>query len=543
MFFVDLDIPNILLVVTAVMNAILGVLIYAKHRNLHANQIYTLNIACIVWWTVSMLIYRNIDQSALTFWTQMLYATPTVIASTFLYFSIYFPDEPTLRIKWLLPAIVFCNGLIIYLIFAGEYIIRGAIKISGHENIIFFGPLYIPYAVYISLFFTAGLCILGYKYFTLKDRVQKRQLSYLLVGYLIASSLAMVTNLILPWLGYFEINWLGQVLTTVMVVPVTYAIFKHRLFSSKVIATEILVSSLWIFQLVQTLVAQTSSAQILNGILLFALFIIGLLLMRSVNGEVRVREQLQILAKDLEEANTRLKELDRQKTEFVSIASHQLRSPLTAIKGYASLLLEGSFGKLPKKSLDAISKIFNSSKFMAVSIEDFLNVSRIELGTIKYDFKEMDLPKMIGDIVGELRPAATDRKLELAFVNTCTEPCMIKGDMGKLRQVLLNLVDNAIKYTPKGSITVTVRSDAAAKSVRVEVADTGVGIPPNILPTLFGKFIRAANANEVNVMGTGLGLYVAKQFVEAHGGRVWAESEGQNKGSTFIAEFPLVNKY
>lgn len=524
------------------MNAILGVLIYAKHRSLRANQIYTLNIAFIVWWSVSMLIYRNIGSESLLFWTQMLYATPTVIASTFLYFAIYFPDEPKVKHGRLLSAIVFCNTLIVYLIFTGEHIIRGAEKVMGGENVIYFGPLYIPYATYISLFFTAGLGILIYKYFTPRDTIQKRQISYLLVGYLIASSLAMVTNLILPWLGYFAINWLGQVLTAFMVVPVTYAIFKHRLFSSKVIATEILVISLWIFQLTQALLADTGAQQVINGILLVAVFAIGLLLIRSVNGEVRVREQLEILASDLEKANSRLKELDRQKTEFVSIASHQLRSPLTAIKGYSSLILEGSFGKIPKKALEAVEKIFSSSKYMAVSIEDFLNVSRIELGTIKYDIKEFDISKMVEEVVSQLQPAVVEKKLTLVFANECGGGCTIKGDQGKLRQVLLNLVDNAMKYTPKGGITVTTKINQAGKSFRIEIKDTGVGIPPKVLPTLFAKFVRASNANEVNVMGTGLGLYVAKQFVEAHGGKVWAESEGQDKGATFIVEFPLLNR-
>jgi signal transduction histidine kinase len=294
-----------------------------------------------------------------------------------------------------------------------------------------------------------------------------------------------------------------------------------------------------VFFFVQLLLSDSMQALMINIVLFGVITAIGLLLIKSVQAEVEAREKVERLAKDLEKANARLKELDRQKTEFVSIASHQLRSPLTAIKGYASLLLEGSYGKVSVAGTDAIKKIFDSSRYMAASIEDFLSVSRIELGTAKYDMKPLDAASMAKEVTEELIPAAKDKQLELAFKDRCDGKCSIVGDIGKLRQVVLNLIDNSIKYTPKGGITVTTELDSVKRVVRIMITDTGVGIPTEVMPTLFKKFSRAKNANEVNVMGTGLGLFVAKQFVEAHKGKLWAESLGQGKGSSFIIELPL----
>lgn len=535
-----LDGPNILLTLVAVMNFILGGLIYIKHRKILANQIYALNIILIIWWIAMMVIYRGLSSAEnLALWTRVLYAVPTTIASTFLYFSFFFPNEEVRKHLYYLLGIICCNIAIVWVTLTPGLVIEGVSYVQNGENIITFGPLYWPFALYILSFFSLGIAVLGRKFFVLDDVSKKRQLAYLLVGYLIASTLALVTNLILPWFGYFEVDWMGQVLTVFMVFPVTYAIFRHGLFAGKVIATELLVTSLWIFQLVQVLIADSPSQQLVNGILLTILVITGLILIRSVNKEVEAREKIESLAKDLEKANARLKELDRQKTEFVSIASHQLRSPLTAIKGYSSLLLEGSYGKLSKAAEQSIKKIFDSSKYMAISIEDFLNVSRIELGTVKYDMKDFSLATLGEEVVGELLPAAGEKGLALVFHDASSGKALVRGDYGKLRQVVLNLVDNAMKYTPKGGITVTVAADETKHVAQLSIADTGVGIPSEVMPKLFGKFVRAKNANEVNVMGTGLGLFVAKQFVEAHHGRIWAESLGQGKGSTFRVELPL----
>ena len=252
----------------------------------------------------------------------------------------------------------------------------------------------------------------------------------------------------------------------------------------------------------------------------------------------RRAEALARLSAELETTNERLKELDHLKSEFVSIASHQLRSPLTAIKGYASLLLEGSFGTTAAGVKEAVQKIFDSSVLMVSSVEDFLNVSRIEQGRMTYKMTDFDVSGLAKTVVEELLPVAQKKKLSLSF--SSVGECRVHADKGKIKQVIENLVDNAIKYTRHGSVRVSVTKDMRARTVHLAVSDTGVGIPAEARGQLFGKFSRAKNANSANVSGTGLGLYVAKQLVEAHKGKIWVESTGEGKGSTFFIELPAL---
>jgi signal transduction histidine kinase len=227
------------------------------------------------------------------------------------------------------------------------------------------------------------------------------------------------------------------------------------------------------------------------------------------------------------------------KSEFLSLATHQIRGPLTAIKGYASLLIEGSYGKLPHAVTEAVEKIFHSSDSLALLVEDFLNISRIEQGRMKYDFVDTDMEALVREVAGELAPNVSRAKLQFGVSTDGRGPYRAKVDIGKIRQVIANLLDNAIKYTPSGSISIGLEKTSEGK-IRIEVSDTGVGIDQVTLPTLFNKFTRAKDASKTNVSGTGLGLYVAKEMVKAHGGRIWAESAGKGHGSIFFVELKAV---
>lgn len=272
--------------------------------------------------------------------------------------------------------------------------------------------------------------------------------------------------------------------------------------------------------------------------ILFLIFTIALLAFSLIYIWKRGAQALAKLTRELASANERLKELDKMKTEFVSIASHQLRSPLTAIRGYASMLLEGSFGKLPKKASEAIDRIQESSRYMALSVEDYLNVSRIEAGNMKYELSHFNLKEEVEKVAEEVSPTVEHKGLALEYKSECRGSCVVNADIGKTRQVIHNLIDNALKYTPGGKISILTHDDPGNKKVYVTIKDTGVGMSKETIASLFDKFVRAKNANKVNVTGTGLGLFVAKKMVEEMGGKIWAESEGEDHGSSFHIEFP-----
>jgi signal transduction histidine kinase len=267
--------------------------------------------------------------------------------------------------------------------------------------------------------------------------------------------------------------------------------------------------------------------------------LLGILLMRSVKKEVKQRQEIENLAQSLARVNERLEQLDKQKSEFVSIASHQLRSPLTAIRGYASLLLESSYGKLPETALEPLQRIEESSRLMTYAIEDYLNVSRIESGNMKYNFSDFNLRDQVEHICDDLRSDAIKHGLVLIFRTDMKSKGIINADLGKTVQIVQNLINNAIKYTENGSIKVLVRDDVVRKKIYVDIIDTGIGMSETTRASLFQKFERAHNANSVNVHGTGLGLYVALMMAKAMKGDIRVKSEGEGKGSCFTVEFPL----
>ena len=338
----------------------------------------------------------------------------------------------------------------------------------------------------------------------------------------------------------YEITFIGPIGMLIFLGVLAFLIVKYKAFNIKLIGAQALVVSLWFLVGSLLFVAKSDTTRIIAGITLLITTIAGYYLVKSVKKEVALREQIEELAGDLAKANVRLKELDKMKSEFVSIASHQLRSPLTSIRGYASMLVEGTYGKLPEKAVDVLKNISDSARFMAQSVEDYLNVSRIEAGNMKYELSDFNLKEQAEKIVDEMRQVVMKAGLVLLFRSENTGNMIVHADIGKTRQIINNIIDNAMKYTPHGTITVIAHDDIKQKKAIITIHDTGIGMDEDTRNGVFNKFVRAKNANSVNTSGTGLGLYVAKIMVEKMGGTVWAESEGQGKGSVFHIEFPLV---
>jgi signal transduction histidine kinase len=252
--------------------------------------------------------------------------------------------------------------------------------------------------------------------------------------------------------------------------------------------------------------------------------------------ETQVKER----TKELTIANSRLRELDRMKSEFVSIASHQLRTPLTATKGYISMLLEGSYGDLSRNVHDTLSKVYASNERLVRIVNDLLDISRIERGKFQYTFRKISLPDLLESAVKELTIAAAIQKLSIQWKMPANpERFMVSADEEKLRQTFLNILDNAIKYTLKGHIEIKITQDTQPGYIRVSIKDTGIGISIADQKKLFERFVRGKGGSHVSASGSGIGLYIAKKIVDDHHGRIWAESEGLGKGSTFIVTLPM----
>ena len=355
-----------------------------------------------------------------------------------------------------------------------------------------------------------------------------------------ATYLASVFNIIFPN-GSFEfiVEQYGYFGMTIFIGFLSYIIVQYNAFRIKMVAATALVFGLVALIAAQFIYVRTQGALVLTAVTLFLAACFGILLIRSVRKEVKQREKIERLAQDLEKANVRLKALDKQKSEFVSIASHQLRSPLTSIRGYASLLTEGSFGAIPEKAREPLERIESSAKNMALAVEDYLNVSRIESGHMKYEVADFNLRTEIEAVTDDIRPTALKQGLVLLFRSDLKSKAIISADQGKVIQIAHNLINNSIKYTPKGTITVFMRDDIKNKTVSVDIIDTGIGMTEETIDKLFQKFSRADDANDVNKNGSGLGLFVAHKMAEAMGGDITAHSAGPKKGSRFTLTLPL----
>ena len=256
--------------------------------------------------------------------------------------------------------------------------------------------------------------------------------------------------------------------------------------------------------------------------------------------EVKQRETLEALSKQLAVANEELKRLDQTKTEFMSIASHQLRAPLTVIKGYLSLALEGTLGSISKQAQESLGKAAFSTEQLVKLVSDLLNLSRMEAGKIEYKFGVSNVSLIIKEVIEGLRPQAEVKKITIRL-EPKADLEQFTFDRDKIREVMINLIHNAVKYTPSGDILIRqqVIGRDGREFARISVKDSGMGIAKEDIKRLFVKFVRATSAKMVDANGLGLGLFFVKKVIEDHGGRTWVESEGPGKGSTFFVEIPF----
>lgn len=513
----------------------LGIYIFFKDPEKRLNQSFTLFALSLAAWSLGYFFWQIAhDPGTALFWSRGLMFGAIFVSVTFTHFVFALLE---LLPRW--NVFILLSYLLFVLFAVADFTPYFVSRVAPIMTFPYWpqpGPLYHPYlALWVGYLVLCAVLLIR-RLFHETDHLKRSQIKFILA----AMAVVFINGPInyLPWYG-IPVPPVTTIFVSFYVIIVGYAVLRHRLLDVRVVATELLVLALIVAMFIRTVLSAEMMEFILNSIMLLMVAVIGFLLVKSVRKEVEAREEIERLATDLKKANARLRKLDKMKSEFVSIASHQLRSPLTAIRGYASMLLEGSFGKVPKKVTEAVEKIAESSRLMALSVEDYLDVSRIESGNMKYDYSDFSLKSEAMAVVDELRPEAIKRGLAITFKNKARGAYTVHADIGKTKQIIQNLVDNAMKYTEDGSITLSLHSDRKAGYATLEIADTGIGMSHEALDAIFDKFERARNANSVNVTGTGLGLFVAQTMAQAMGGDVTAYSEGEGKGSVFTLTVPL----
>jgi len=400
-----------------------------------------------------------------------------------------------------------------------------------------FGFIYILYIVFIYLgFFILGMADMLSEILK-KNPKDRKYANWNILFFYFFILVAGMSNFP-SWYGIniFPYGGLFAIFATIYLM--IYVVIKYELINKRSFYAQALFGLILFINAIEILFSSGATETSYKTVMLFFLVIFSNILIKSYKEDISQKEGLIRMRKKLETNNRKLKDLDRAKDEFISIAAHQLRTPPTVIKGYLSLVRDDPNSKLDEKTKDSLSRALASNERLIELVEDILSISRIESGKMQYDFKDnQSIEKVIRELKDNFEAKAKDRGLKLKIEFPIRKLPLIVMDSARMKEVFSNLMDNAIKYTSKGHIN--VRCFKKGDNLRVEIADTGMGISKKEIGNLFNKFSRASNAEDISSGGIGLGIYVGRKIVEAHNGKMWAESAGLDKGSNFIVELPI----
>jgi signal transduction histidine kinase len=335
-------------------------------------------------------------------------------------------------------------------------------------------------------------------------------------------------------IGSFTENWdlaqAGLIGMPIFVAFIAYMIVKFRTFNIKLIATQVLMASIWILVLGILFIRNIENVRIVTALTLILVTIAGDLLIKSVYREVEQREQLARL-------NENLKTLIKQRESLVHLITHKVKGSFTRTKFIFAGLLDGTFGEISPEVRKIAEQGLDFDNGGIQTVDLVLNVANLQNGIIKYELKELDFRDVVLKTAEEKKLGANAKGLEIETTGVQDGNFKVKGDAFWLKEVVNNLIENSIKYTPSGKIMVGLENKDG--KALLSVKDTGLGITPEDMDHLFTEGGRGKESIKVNVDSTGYGLYTVKMVVEGHQGRVWGESSGAGLGSQFYVELPI----
>jgi len=267
------------------------------------------------------------------------------------------------------------------------------------------------------------------------------------------------------------------------------------------------------------------------------ILVLSAVIATELNRSRKAVANLASMKKKFDSMNAKFAFLEESKSNFVSAASHQLREPLASTKGYVSLFLEGTFGKISPKLKGILEKVYISNERLIILIENLLDISHLEEGRMEFNFSKKNLNRIVKGSVENLTIQAKNKNIYLKFVPNKRKLPHLWVDKDKIREVMIDLIDNAVKYTRRGGVTVQIKR--RGNKVLIITRDTGIGLKKREAAELFKKFSRCSESVKMNATGVGLALFTARKVVAAHKGEIYVESKGKGKGSTFTIELPL----
>jgi signal transduction histidine kinase len=524
----------------------LGLFVFFSGEKTKLNFSWLLTSIAISTWSVGLFgVVFSTDISNAWFWQYILDVGGICVPILYLNFLLHLlKREKKLKVLQLSSLVV--ATFLIILNFTSLF----KVGISPKFGINYWidpGKLYFLFPLYFVILVLIAIYVVVKEYYLSDDKDRKRQLLYVLIAQILGFGGAATD--FFPQI--FNIYPFGSYFIILYVIFISYAALKYHLFNMRVISTELLTFAIWAFLLVKTLLSSNYNDFLINGFVLAAVVIAGILLMRSVLNEVKQKEKIEKIEKEVErayeiekkanelekKANEELKSLDKLKNQFLMQTQHDLRTPLTVVRGYCDLLIGGTFGKQPKKTLEVIEKIEAVVEGKLRDVNNFLDVEQFKMGKGVVALKPgVELTPILEEISSVLSLKARVKKIYLKLKKS-KKSLIVKADREKLKAAIFNIVDNAIKFTEKGGVEIS--ANASGNDIVIIISDTGIGIPQDKVKGIFEMQFERTEQAQKAASGSGIGLYLSGQIIKLHNGKAWVESDGEGKGSVFHIELPV----
>lgn len=515
--------------INAISSSMLGLFVYVKNTKKSVNRAFFIYCLTVAIWSICYFFWQiSKNEAASIFWCKALMMGAIMIP---VYQTRFIRRVLNLRVEKKLIFLLYLYSAIFILSNLGNYIVAGVDQRGGFDYWPIAGTFFIHF-----LLVWIGIVIYNFVLvFTNFERVDKKTQVFLLyiVIATIISYIGGITNYPL-WLG-FDIKPWGNILITVYVVIVAYAIIRNRFLNIELMRSEIIVSVIWLALVVDAIVSDN---------LINMLMRLGMILLFTAIGWRYIKSLIENEKKNhqLEKDKRELVQLDRMKDEFLQMATHELNTPITVIQGKLDMAINENICDLSEKQKQFLEPVLSDTMRLANLSKDILNVARIDQGRLTLNPSQTNLNTLLSEIVNELEIKTKENNNSIVYKPSSQELPELIIDQSKIEEVTTNLINNANKFTKNG--TITIKTDLIEGKIVVSISDTGIGIEKEEQKHLFEKFYQAGRFNPDNPreqQGSGLGLFISRNIIELHRGEIWLESE-KGKGSTFYFSLPLEYK-
>src|SRR3989344_3594655 len=466
-------------------------------------------------------------QSDAIFWWKVAEVGVILIPVLLFHFIIEFLELKERRAVFL---VYFLSLIYIVLNIFTNYYVSGVRYAFNQLYYITANPVFISFIINFLLLSFYSIYILYRKYRNEVDQRKKQQIKYLSLAFFIG--FVGGSSSYLPVFG-LDILPLGNIAIFVSVLTVFYLLFWHRFLNAKNLLAQIVTFLIWVPLFIRIFLSNTTSERLIDISIFLSTVVLGAFLMRSVLKEVEQKEKIEKLADELKKVN-------QGQVSLIHFMNHQIKGRFGTAKNIFAELMTDDYGTMPPATIPLLQKGLEEANIGIDYVQNILKGATAESGVLKYDKTPVDFKILVEEVSTKQKEYAENKglkfSLEIEENSSGQNDYNIVGDHTQLREAVRNLIDNAINYTPEGSISVTLSQKDG--KILFKSSDTGVGISEEDKKNLFKAGGRGADALKTNVNATGYGLVFVKNVVEAHGGKVWVESEGKGKGSTFYLEMP-----